>query len=131
MTPGTEGVLAIDSGSSERQLVAAIVRATCGGGDVAAGLKALGELIDKTSSAACSGRTGSDLDRLGGAISTSAHEVNNVLTAIIGYAELLATADLDPRHRRIAERIGHEALRAGAIVTDLTERSREPGGASH
>lgn len=58
-----------------------------------------------------------------------AHEVNNPLTGVLGYAELLLLdlAEGDPR-RRDVEIIRDEALRAGSIVRGMREfaRSADP-----
>jgi signal transduction histidine kinase len=54
-----------------------------------------------------------------------AHELNNPLTSVLGYAELLAVQEDDERKQRMLERIGLEARRAGKIVQKLLTFSRK------
>ncbi|MBI2956112.1 MAG: response regulator [Acidobacteria bacterium] len=59
------------------------------------------------------------LAQVGQLVSGIAHELNNPLTAVTGYAQLLLTSSLPPRVREKAERLAQEAERAGRIVRNL------------
>ncbi|HUT75688.1 MAG TPA: HAMP domain-containing sensor histidine kinase [Armatimonadota bacterium] len=52
------------------------------------------------------------------------HEINNPVTAIVAYAQLLLKSDLGERQRADVERIATEALRASRIVQNLLSFSR-------
>ncbi len=56
---------------------------------------------------------------LGKQIASLAHELNNPLTAILGYAEMLQTIELDPRAKRYANNIYISAIRAAKIAEGL------------
>lgn len=53
-----------------------------------------------------------------------AHEINNPLTGVMGYAQLLQTRDIDDRARKDAESISREAERATKIVQHLLSFAR-------
>ena len=57
-------------------------------------------------------------------ISGIAHELNNPLTGVIGYAQLLFETTQDPESRPDLEKIGREALRCKKIVQNLLGFSR-------
>ncbi|MGH6629311.1 MAG: histidine kinase dimerization/phospho-acceptor domain-containing protein [Burkholderiales bacterium] len=59
------------------------------------------------------------LAAVGQLVSGIAHELNNPLTAVTGYAQLLAGAPLPPELTDKAERLRQEAERAGRIVSNL------------
>jgi len=61
-------------------------------------------------------------------VSSIVHEINNPLSGIIGYAQLLLVRDVDPDLRGSIEKIYSEALRASRIVRNLLDfaRRRQP-----
>jgi two-component system NtrC family sensor kinase len=62
---------------------------------------------------------------LGGA----AHELNNPLTAMLGYADLLASSPLNDEQRTLADQIGHQARRTKSLVASLLSFAKQsPGG---
>jgi len=62
---------------------------------------------------------------LGTTLAGVAHELNNPLTAILGFAQLLLRRSLDEESRVALETIDHEAARAGKIVHDLLSLARK------
>ena len=54
-----------------------------------------------------------------------AHELNNPLTGLIGYAQLLLDAPCDPRVQRTLARIRDEATRCHRIVQNLLDFARD------
>jgi signal transduction histidine kinase/CheY-like chemotaxis protein len=65
------------------------------------------------------------LSAIGKFIAGVAHELNNPLTSVIGFAELLAQSDIDPRHRRYLEFISGGADRCKHIVQNLLSFARQ------
>ena len=61
---------------------------------------------------------------LGHTLAGVAHELNNPLAAIIGFAQLLLRDARTPDERSALETIHHEAARAGRIVKDLLAFAR-------
>jgi len=61
---------------------------------------------------------------VGQLVSGVAHELNNPLTGIMGFAQLLLTRDMDERSRHEVETIQGEAERAAKIVQNLLSFAR-------
>ena len=62
---------------------------------------------------------------LGATLAGVAHELNNPLAAILGFAQLLLKKELDAEARLALETIDHEAARAGKIVRALLTLARK------
>ncbi|ABF43457.1 periplasmic sensor signal transduction histidine kinase [Candidatus Koribacter versatilis Ellin345] len=66
------------------------------------------------------------LASMGRLLAGAAHEINNPLTAILGYSDLLTSSiSLDPQTRSMAEKIGQQARRTKTLVEDLLKFSQE------
>jgi two-component system NtrC family sensor kinase len=65
------------------------------------------------------------MSALGQMISGVAHELNNPLTAILGYAQLLEDEPLDRRHREYLDKIFKQAYRTHRIVQNLLSFARQ------
>ena len=65
------------------------------------------------------------MSALGQMISGVAHELNNPLTAILGYAQLLEDEPLEPRHREYLGKIFKQAQRTHRIVQNLLSFARQ------
>ena len=64
------------------------------------------------------------LSGIGEFVAGVAHELNNPLTSVMGFSELLARADKDPQNRRYLEIIHKSALRCQKIVQGLLSFAR-------
>ena len=56
-----------------------------------------------------------------------AHELNNPMTAILGYAELLLATEKDPKRKQRVALIAEEADRCGKIITNMLTFTRSYG----
>jgi signal transduction histidine kinase len=66
------------------------------------------------------------LASLGQLVGGAAHEINNPLTAILGYSELLADdSAVDSRSRNLAEKIREQARRTKTLVNNLLSFARQ------
>jgi signal transduction histidine kinase len=64
------------------------------------------------------------LSGIGEFVAGVAHELNNPLTSVMGFAELLAKADTNPQHKRFLEMINKSAQRCHKIVQSLLSFAR-------
>ncbi len=64
------------------------------------------------------------LSGIGEFVAGVAHELNNPLTSVMGFSELLKTADTNPKHKRYLEMIHKSALRCQKIVQSLLSFAR-------
>jgi two-component system NtrC family sensor kinase len=69
------------------------------------------------------------LAALGQLVGGAAHELNNPLTAILGYSDLIAATELTPQQRSLAEKIGHQVRRTKSLVGSLLSFARQMPGA--
>lgn len=65
------------------------------------------------------------MSAVGQLISGVAHELNNPLTAILGYAQLLEQEPLEERHRDFVEKLHRQAQRTHRIVQNLLSFARQ------
>lgn len=65
------------------------------------------------------------LSAMGEFVSGVAHELNNPLTAVIGFAELLKQIDLDPKHSKYLDTIVAGAQRCHKIIQSLLSFARQ------
>src|SRR5206468_2375777 len=64
------------------------------------------------------------LSGLGEFVAGVAHELNNPLTSVMGFSELLKKADGNPQHQRYLDMIHKSALRCQKIVQSLLSFAR-------
>ncbi len=65
------------------------------------------------------------LASLGQLVGGAAHELNNPLTAMLGYADLLTSTQLDSEQRSLAEKIGLQVRKTRALVRSLLSFARQ------
>ena len=65
------------------------------------------------------------LASLGQLVGGAAHELNNPLTAIIGYSELLGATELTPNQRGLAEKISLQSKRIRTLLASLLSFAKQ------
>lgn len=65
------------------------------------------------------------LASMGQLVGGAAHELNNPLTAMLGYSELLASTDLTPEQRSLAEKIAQQTKRVRSLVSSLLSFAKQ------
>jgi len=72
------------------------------------------------------------LASLGNLVGGAAHELNNPLTAMLGYSDLLAATELSDQQRALSEKISHQAKRIRTLVASLLSFAKQtPAAKSH
>ncbi|MBZ5546477.1 MAG: hypothetical protein LAO22_00750 [Acidobacteriia bacterium] len=65
------------------------------------------------------------LASLGQLVGGAAHEINNPLTAMLGYSDILVESGLPPQEQRLADRIAEQVRRTKTLVANLLTFARE------
>ena len=65
------------------------------------------------------------LASMGQLVGGAAHELNNPLTAMLGYSELLATTELTTEQRALSEKISQQAKRIRSLVASLLSFAKQ------
>lgn len=65
------------------------------------------------------------LASMGKLVGGAAHELNNPLTAMLGYSELLAGTDLTPEQRSLADKIAQQTKRIRTLVSSLLSFAKQ------
>ena len=65
------------------------------------------------------------LASLGQLVGGAAHEINNPLTAMLGYSDLLASSSLTPEQKILAEKIAGQVRRTKALVASLLSFAKQ------
>ncbi|HUJ95347.1 MAG TPA: histidine kinase dimerization/phospho-acceptor domain-containing protein [Terriglobales bacterium] len=62
---------------------------------------------------------------LGLLVGGAAHELNNPLTAMLGYSELLSASQLNPEQQAMAESIGQQVRRTKSLISSLLSFAKQ------
>lgn len=65
------------------------------------------------------------LASMGQLVGGAAHELNNPLTAMLGYSELLASTELTPEQRSLTEKISQQTKRVRSLVSSLLSFAKQ------
>jgi signal transduction histidine kinase len=65
------------------------------------------------------------LASIGQLVGGAAHELNNPITAMLGYSDLLLSTSLTPEQNELAERIGQHARRTRSLVASLLSFAKQ------
>jgi signal transduction histidine kinase len=65
------------------------------------------------------------LASVGQLVGGAAHELNNPITAMLGYSDLLLTTPLSPEQQELAARIGQQARRTRSLVASLLSFAKQ------
>ena len=65
------------------------------------------------------------LASLGQLVGGAAHEINNPLTAMLGYSDILGASGLPPQEQQLADRIAEQVRHTKALVASLLTFARE------
>lgn len=65
------------------------------------------------------------LASMGQLVGGAAHELNNPLTAMLGYSELLGSTDLTAEQRNLTEKIGQQTKRVRSLVSSLLSFAKQ------
>lgn len=65
------------------------------------------------------------LASMGNLVGGAAHELNNPLTAMLGYSDLLTATELSPQQRALADKISQQAKRIRALVGSLLSFAKQ------
>jgi two-component system NtrC family sensor kinase len=65
------------------------------------------------------------LASLGQLVGGAAHELNNPLTAMLGYSELLTATTLNGEQRQLAEKIGNQVRRTKSLIASLLSFAKQ------
>jgi signal transduction histidine kinase len=65
------------------------------------------------------------LASLGQLVGGAAHELNNPLTAMMGYSDLLSATPLDEQQKIVADKIGHQVRRTKTLIASLLSFAKQ------
>jgi signal transduction histidine kinase len=65
------------------------------------------------------------LASIGQLVGGAAHELNNPITAMLGYSDILLTTPLNPEQRELAGRIGQQVRRTKSLVASLLSFAKQ------